>query len=108
MHVALHAAAGDDFQPTGGNGAVHLTADHDGFGRDPALDAAVFPDHDVRFGLDVAIDAAVDVQRVLQGEIADKIAACADDGRSITRTLLRTVLAKDCHWTLSSCSKTVW
>lgn len=108
MHVALDAAAGDDFQTARRYGTVHVAADHHGFGLNLAVHVPVLADHHAGFGFDVAVDPAVDVQRVLQGEIADKLAVCRDDGRSNTRTLLRTVLAKDCHWTLSSCSKTVW
>jgi len=37
MHIALDATPGDDFQPIGRYGAVHLTADHDGGGLDPAF-----------------------------------------------------------------------
>jgi hypothetical protein len=97
MHLALDAATGDDLQTRGRNRAVHATADHYGFGLNLALDLPVFANHHVRRGFDVAFDASIDMQRVVQGEITDKLAVCGDDGRSITRNLLRTVLAKDCH-----------
>lgn len=80
MHIALDATAGDDFEPIGRDGAVHATAHHDSGGLDLAFQIAVGTDHHVGLGLNVAVDAAIDVQRVVQGEIADKLGACRDDG----------------------------
>ena len=97
MHVALHRSAGHDLQPLGCYGAFHPSADDDVAGPDRAHETALLADHDAGVGFDVAFDAAVQVQVVAQGDIADKFAAGRDDGGSSTRTLLRTVLAKDCH-----------
>lgn len=80
MHVAFHAPAGDDFQSVGRNGAVDSAADNNGTGLDLALEVTLAADHNVRFRLHVAFDAAIDVQGVAQGEIADKLGAGRDDG----------------------------
>ena len=80
MYIAFNAAAGDDFKPIGRDRAIHAAADHDGGGLDAALQIAIGADHHVGFGFDVAVDAPIDVQRVAQGEIADKLGACRDDG----------------------------
>jgi len=80
MHVAFDASPGDDFQTFSANRAFHAAADHYGCGLDLAFQAAVGTDDDVRFRFDIAFDCAVDVQRIAQGEIADKLAARGDDG----------------------------
>jgi len=97
VDVALDVAAGDDFETLGRYRTLDAAADHDVAGLDGALEVTRGADHHARFGIDVALDAAVDVQPVAQGEIADKLGAGCDDGGAITWTLLRTVLAKDCH-----------
>ncbi len=80
MHIALDASSGDYFQAIGRDRALHTAADDDGGSLDPALEVAVGTNNHVGFGLNVAVDAPVEVQRIAQGEIADKLGACRDDG----------------------------
>ena len=100
--VAFDHAAGHDFQPLGIDPAADLAADQYPACPDFAFESPALADGDVAFGLDIALDPSVEVQAVAQGEIADQVGAGSDDGGSRTRTLLRTVSAKDSHSTRSS------
>jgi len=71
--VAGDPAAGENFQALGRNTALEAAADHDPLGLDFALDPPVLADHDLGAGTDRALDPAVDMQVVAQGEVADKL-----------------------------------
>lgn len=96
-HVAVDPAAGDDLEPLGVDPALEAPADEHLAGIEVALDPALFADRHLRFAVDGALELAVDVQVVAQGEVADKLCTWCNDGRSGALAAVRTISVNDSH-----------
>ena len=71
--VAVDPSAGGNLQALGIDAAVELPADQDSAGLDFALDAALFPDGNLGIRTHCAFQAAVDMQVIAQGKVADQL-----------------------------------
>jgi hypothetical protein len=95
--IALDSPAGNDLQPSGRNAALESAADVEALGFDFTFDPALLANGDFRLGADRALDMAVDVQVIAQGEVADKLCTCCNNGVSGTFAAVRTISVKDSH-----------
>ncbi len=96
------AARGHDFEPLSIDFAGKPATDQNLGGRDIAFEIALLTNRDFGFRLHVAFDVAVDVQVVTQGEVADQLCPCSNDGRSGTLAVRRMTSTNDSHSTRSS------
>jgi len=71
--IAVDSPAGGDFQAFGFDAALELPADQDSTGTDLALYASLLPDGNLGVGTHRALQAAIDVQIVAQGKVADQL-----------------------------------
>ncbi len=95
--VAVDATAGNDFETSSADGALKAAADQHPIGVQLAVNLALLANRDLRFGADRSVDLAVDVQAVAQGELADKLCTCCNDGRSGALAAVRTTSLNDSH-----------
>lgn len=96
-YIAVNAPTRGDFQPFGLDVALKVAADEYAACVNFAVDAALLADGYFGIGLHRAFDAAVNMQVVGQGKVADQLCACCNDGRSGTLAVLRTTSANDSH-----------
>jgi len=106
-HGPGHIAAGDDFKTFGIDGTGKATADHHLAGFDVAFTDTLLTDRDFGVALNLALDVAVYMQIVGQGEVADQLGPCSNDGRSGTLAVLRMTSTNDSHSTRSSLVKSM-
>lgn len=95
--IAVDASTGHDFQAMGGDVAGEFTTDEHALGLEFALDLPLLADRDLGVGSNRTFQAAVDVQGVAQGEVADKLCTCCNDGRSGALAAVRTTSVNDSH-----------
>ena len=95
--VTIHTSARDDLETVCRHVALETTADHDAVRAQIALNPAAFADGHLRLGANRPLDFAVDVQVVAQGEVADKLCTCCNDGRSGRFAAVRTTSVNDSH-----------